>query len=78
MSVRAKFRCNAITEKTMNGNDICKEVQLNPVYGNGEANKEWSKYTPSGELKMTITNPAASDQFKVNKDYYLDITPVEE
>jgi hypothetical protein len=76
MSVRAKFRCQSIKEMP-GGEGTMKEVVLNPVYGNGEENKQWSKWTPSGELKMTITNPSAYDQFKVNGEYYLDITPVE-
>lgn len=50
-----------------------------PVYGSDAkpANKDWSKYTPQGELKMTITNPGAIEQFELGKEYYLDFTPAE-
>ena len=41
----------------------------------GPGNEEWSKWTPSGELSMSITNPAAIAEFEVGKDYYLDFTP---
>jgi hypothetical protein len=47
------------------------------VYGNGEANKDWSKWTPSGELKMMVTNPAAIEKFELGKEYYLDFTPAD-
>lgn len=36
-------------------------------------NVDWSKYTPVGELTMTITNPAAFGQFVVGQDYFLEI-----
>jgi hypothetical protein len=42
MSVRAKFRCQSIKEMP-GGEGTMKEVVLNPVYGNGEENKQWSK-----------------------------------
>lgn len=34
------------------------QVTLQPVFGGDEdeANREWSKWTPSGELRLTITN----------------------
>jgi hypothetical protein len=51
-------------------------VTLRPVTGKG--NEEWSKYTPGGELKLYINNPAALEQFVVGKDYYLDFTPCED
>lgn len=70
MSVRAKFRCNSITEF-----EHGKQVKLNAVYGNGKENESWSKATPSGALEMTITNPEAYKQFEVGKEYFLDFAP---
>jgi hypothetical protein len=54
-------------------------VTLQPVYGKSddEANRDWSKWTPSGEVTMTITNPLAYEQFKIGKAYYVDFSPVE-
>lgn len=46
-----------------------KKVNLLPVYGNNAENKEWSTYTPSGQIWMVITNPGAYDQFVIGKDY---------
>jgi hypothetical protein len=82
MSVRAKFRC---TEKTSRSSASgygekpqpvdTEEVTLVAVMG--DENKEWSKWTPSGSLKMQINNPAALAAFEVGKDYFLDFTPAE-
>ena len=66
MSVKAKFEVASITDFGTQ-----KEVNLQAVYGDGDANKEWSKYTPSGNIKINITNPDAFNQFEVGKDYYV-------
>ena len=70
MSVRAKFRVERIIHHS--GNQ--REVVLYAVTS-GEGNAAWSKYTPSGKLEMLITNPAAFEQFEVEKEYFLDFTP---
>jgi hypothetical protein len=73
-SVRAKFRCNSIT---IFENDN-REYSFSPVYGpDGSANAQWSKWTPSGSLKMTINNPECFDKFEVGQEYYLDFTAAE-
>ncbi len=53
------------------------EVILSPVSSNSEDNKSWSEATPCGELKMSITNPAAVDALELGKSYLLDFTPAE-
>jgi hypothetical protein len=51
-------------------------VRFQAAYGDGKSdNAEWSKWTPSGELRMFVTNPAAIDAFDVGKSYYLELTP---
>lgn len=73
MTTRAKFRCSSIND--FGGGS--KEVSLSVVYdphGNGE-NANFTKATPSGEMKMRIDNPAASVQFEAGAYYYVDITP---
>ncbi len=32
-------------------------------------NKSWTKWTPSGEVKLDITNPEALKEFEVGKFY---------
>lgn len=55
-------------------------VTLQPVFGGGndDANKQWSKWTPSGELKLSITNPEIYPELVNGKVFYVDFTPAEE
>jgi hypothetical protein len=71
------MRCVAITPfATGRAEDVCVEVRLMAVYDDGvEENKSWSKYTPNGNLSMTITNQAAIDAFELGKSYFVDFTP---
>lgn len=74
--VRAKFFVTQIINHH-NGNaesDQCGEVKLAPVYD--DANKDWSKWTPQGEIKMTITNPKALEAFDLGGQYFVDFTRV--
>ena len=75
--VRAKFRCLSITHFADNGPDPQAEIGFHAVYGTGEENKSWSKWTPSGELKMMVTNPSAIEAFELGKSYFLDFTPAD-
>jgi len=75
MSVRAKMQC--ITVKDDENNPGQKLVSLYAVYEDGEANKEWSKFTPWGEVTLAITNPEAFNQFVQGKVYYVDFTEAE-
>lgn len=79
MNVRAKFR---VTEKTnraaysKDGKPTCS-VKLSAVNGDKKENESWAKYTPCGDLTMSIDNPEAYDAFELGKEYFLDFTPVE-
>jgi hypothetical protein len=53
------------------------QVTLQPVYDDG-ANSQWSKYTPSGQLQLTITNPEAYKQFELGKAYFVDFSPADD
>lgn len=76
--VRAKFQCLEIKHHfTTTPDSVMVEIRMAPVYGNGTENKDWSKWTPAGELKMTITNPPAAEKFEIGKCYFLDFTPVD-
>lgn len=76
MSVRAKFRCATIAHiHSEYPNNTCAEVKLFPVYADSPENKTWSMATPSGEIMLRITNPAAVEQFSPGKDYFIDFTP---
>jgi len=76
--MRAKFQTNSVTDFGYGS----KEVKLSAVYAmSEEKNKEdnqFSKATPSGEIRMMISNPAALDFIQPGKKYYVDFTEAPE
>ena len=42
-----------------------------------EENQRFNKASPSGELSITIDNPAAQGFLQPGKSYYLDFSPAE-
>lgn len=77
MAVRAKFRVTMVSQ--VDWSEKTRIVKMQPVFASSaeDPNKCWSEATPSGEIEMHITNPAAYDQFQLGKAYYLDFTPAE-
>ena len=75
MSIRARFRVQSV--KKLAGETTI--IELSAVMGATGDNVSWSKYTPSGALTLTVTNPDAAALFegRLGKDYYLDFTPAE-
>ncbi|WP_395008670.1 hypothetical protein [Undibacterium sp.] len=71
MGVRAKFKVTSITE-TSGGT---KAVKLYPVTSGSEENKEFYKFTPSGEINLGVLNEAAAKQFAVDQEFFVDFTP---
>jgi hypothetical protein len=79
MTVRAMFYVKEINHRaTSNPGDVNVEIKMAAAFGSylrglpeKEANIDWSKYTPTGELSITITNPAAIEQFEVGEVYGL-------
>lgn len=57
--------------------DACRTVHLHPVYDSNPSgpNAAWSKATPSGQISLSITNPAAYERFEEGKDYMVTFTP---
>jgi len=79
MTVRAKMKCYGVDHlKDGDPNNVFAEIRLMPVYDDGsDENKSWSKYTPSGEVRLHVTNPEAIAAFVPGKFFYVDFTPVE-
>ncbi len=70
MQVRAKFRCHEVA-KTDSGSE---NVKFGAVYGkDGSDNAQWSKFTPSGQLTMSITADGAQGVFVPGREYFLTI-----
>lgn len=57
-----------------NGDKSQEELALSAVYSGSEANKQWSKYTPSASLTMTISNPAAFGKVLPGQFIFVDLT----
>ena len=73
MSIRAKFKCNSVTDNGTN-----KSANLTAVYGQSGENADYAKYTPFGSLAITIDNETkASEFFKPLQDYWLVFEEVE-
>lgn len=67
---RLKMKCQSV--KLIGGNSPQREYLLSPVYGQG--NETWSKFTPSGVLQYTVTNPDCPD-LVLDAEYFVDLTP---
>lgn len=79
MSVSAKFKCISVIPTTGGDGTVeSKQVSLVPVYSSDPTspNYSWSKWTPSGSMSLTITNPTAFDQFEIGKEFLLEFTEV--
>jgi hypothetical protein len=82
MSVQAMFYVKEISHRpTTDATSVNAEVKLAAAFGSylkglPEGNSDWSKWTPSGELSMTITNPAAIEQFEPGAVYSLILDKV--
>ena len=70
MSVRSKVRCNS-----KGGNQVTFSTVYEPDETKDAENARFTKATPWGDIRMAIDNPAALEQFEMNKHYYVDFTP---
>lgn len=69
--IRAKLRVYNIEK--FNDNEV---VRMEAVYSEDKesVNYSWSQATPSANLTLNISNPAARNKFQNGKEYYLDFT----
>lgn len=75
--VVAKMQCH--NNKQTREGDEYHQIVLGCVYEGYEKDKLtesaiFGKYTPFGECRMAITNPAANEFFKEGKKYYVTFT----
>ena len=56
-----------------------EEITLGAVSSDkeGSANKQWAKWTPSGQLKFMVNNPAALGKVLPGQFYYVDLVPTD-
>lgn len=76
-TIRAKFEVTSIERFSWNENQIL--IKMQPRYDEAiPENRRFEEATPSGNLDMHVSNPAAIEVFKLGKTFYLDFTPVDE
>ncbi len=79
--MRAKVTVQAINQPYKGAEEVvmrpvCATTQYGP---NGEnEDNTYSRYTPSGEIKLTITNPDLKGKFDFGDTFYVDFTPANE
>ncbi len=73
MSVRAKFVLNSYETSMQQGEEL-RTLKLSAVYDGSPENKEFFKWTPSGQISLGILNKKAWEQFELGKEYYVDFT----
>lgn len=72
MSVRCKFKCIETGQSSM-GEEVLHNAKFRAVFGDkSPENREFFKYTPSGELTLGVVK---EQHFEAGKEYYLEITP---
>lgn len=73
--MRAKFRCNTVKfSGDPTDPNASRTYELTAVYDDGtEENRRFNRYTPYGQLQITVDNPDA--KLTVGEMYYLDFTP---
>lgn len=83
MAVQARFWVQSVKKTAVSGGDVAREVVLAPVIRGGglpgaEGNVDWSKYTPSGEMRLMVTADAAGKWFedRIAKDIAISFTDV--
>lgn len=74
LTVRAKFLCTSIVDDLEGGS---KSITLHAVTTGSEENKEFFKWTPSGQLTLGCVNPEANALFEEGREYYIDFSKAE-
>lgn len=82
--MRAKFEVAEVTPQHEGTASALEELKFRAVTtkdfdpdGNSEDNS-FSRWTPTGELVMTVTNPDLHGKFAVGEKYYLDFSKAED
>jgi hypothetical protein len=80
MNMRAKFRVTEVKTPYEGQEELhWVPVTESPFNEHGiSEDNTYSKWTPSGELRMVITNPALLGKYEVGDKYYLDFIKAEQ
>lgn len=75
MNVRCKMKVTEVSKTSYAHSQVPVDqlmVTLRPV--SGSDNATWSKWTPGGECKLHISNPAAFDAFEIGTFFFVDFS----
>lgn len=75
MAIRAKMVLEGVYAQSWSGAKAIFRCTYDPAR---EEDKSFQKATPSGMAEFQIDNPAAAEQLVIGKQYYFDISPVED
>lgn len=69
MAVQARFWVQSVKKTAVSGGGFAREIILQPVIRGGglpgaDGNVNWSKYTPSGEIRLVVTADAGGEWFE--------------
>jgi hypothetical protein len=61
------------------GKPTSENISMSPVYSEkeGSANKQWSQWTPNGQLQYYVTNPNALGKVRPGMFFYVDLIPTD-
>lgn len=79
VTMRAKFQVNKVERFAESDRITCNAVCRSSPYpadGSDEDNT-YAKFSPQGELTLTIANPALLGKIQPGKKFYLDFTPAD-
>ncbi|TPI39322.1 hypothetical protein FJW07_14190 [Mesorhizobium sp. B3-1-9] len=81
--MRAKMRITAVTPYPAEGDASQETLQFYAVAKDGpypsdgsDEDNSYAKFSPSGELKLTVANPALIGKYKQGDTFYVDFTPI--
>ena len=80
MNVRAKFKVASYETYLDRGEEV-RKVKLNVVVDGSPENKEFFRWTPSGQIDLGTVNRKAWEQFPLGREVYVefsDATPSQE
>lgn len=81
--MRAKMQVSMVKKNVGHDGKVTgEELTMHPVCGSfgpqGESeDNTYARYTPSGELKLTVNNPDLMDKFRPGQKFYVDFTVAE-
>lgn len=76
--MRCKMKVEGVVhQKDGKGNTVEEQIRLFAVVGGeGSPNADWSKWTPSANFYISVTNPRVFGKVQNGQEFYVDLVPV--